>query len=314
MEQENNRQLSQIAASLETIAANVSRDKREEQYHSETHCPSCGRFVGTETRCPYCQAETQKRLSIRVFKVISVVISTLGLLMLLFYARNIQTPEVKISELGPLSNFAHVRVVGIVEKNAVKSKWGTVSFNIVQYVDEKGNIVTDRLKYTDSKKVEIKANAYKNVASEINEDNLPWEGDEVDVEGQIRVQQGDVSMLINAAEHIRVKASTKNQEIRNALKAEAIAPKSVTNEMISKYVKVLGIVKEIKQFKNDSALVLLENENNEAFQVFVSNYSKKKTASLEAGKIVECFGEVKLYNGKLEIEVSNRCYIKVMPN
>ncbi|MFA6749509.1 MAG: hypothetical protein WCS82_06500, partial [Candidatus Riflebacteria bacterium] len=72
-------------------------DASEARYHQETHCQSCGRFVGVFTRCPYCQALTQKRMSIRVFKVLSVLLSTVGLLLLLFYARNVKTPETKIS-------------------------------------------------------------------------------------------------------------------------------------------------------------------------------------------------------------------------
>ena len=66
MEQENKEQLNQIVESLKDISTSLKRDPQAELYHSETHCPSCGRFVGTETRCPYCQTETQKRLSIRI--------------------------------------------------------------------------------------------------------------------------------------------------------------------------------------------------------------------------------------------------------
>ena len=138
MEKENNAQLTQIAESLKNIETSLNRDTQAERYHSETHCPSCGRFVGTETRCPYCQAETQKRLSIRIFKVISVLISTLGLAMLLFYARHVETAKVNINELTPLTNFAHVRIVGYADKDAVMNQWGTLSFNVIQFYDKNG--------------------------------------------------------------------------------------------------------------------------------------------------------------------------------
>ena len=128
----------QIAESLKSIASSLNKDPQAERYHAETHCPSCGRFVGTETRCPYCQTEIQKRLSIRIFKVISVLISTLGLAMLLFYARHVKTAEVSIKELTPLSNFAHVRIIGYAEKDAVPNQWGSISFNVIQYFDKKG--------------------------------------------------------------------------------------------------------------------------------------------------------------------------------
>ena len=68
MEKEQNGQLSEEQNRAESSEYSNPQEKR---YYEETHCPSCGRFVGTLSRCPYCQTETQKRLSIRVFKIIS---------------------------------------------------------------------------------------------------------------------------------------------------------------------------------------------------------------------------------------------------
>lgn len=316
MEQEN-RQLTKIAESLETIAASVTRDKQAEQYHAETHCQSCGRFVGTETRCPYCQAETQKRLSIRVFKVISVIISTLGLLMLLFYARNVQTPEVRISELGPLSNFAHVRIVGYAAQDAKPNKWGTLSFNVVQFVDEKGNVVTDKAKFKDSQKEEIRVSAYKKVAADIDEKSYPQKWDKIEVEGQIRVQQKEASMLINAPEHLRIVEShgpRKNGKLSKIQPKDlvALAPNEVTKEMLNKPAKITGLVKSFSMVKNDCAIISLESGESAEFPVFVTEYSKKNLKEPVSGETIEAVGIVKLYNEKLELEVSKSGYIKVM--
>lgn len=329
MEQENNGQLNQIAEALQSIAGSMNRDPQAERYHAETHCPSCGRFVGTETRCPYCQTETQKRLSIKIFKIISVLISTLGLIMLLFYARNVQTPVVAINELGPLSNFAHVRIVGFAAQDAKINKWGTLSFNVIQFVNEKGEIETDRTKFKDCNKIEIRVNAYKKVTADIDPARLPHRFDEVDVEGQIRVQQSEASMLINAAEHLRVKASSPENRAAlpqanfdrpgamerppfNPANFKPIAPQAVVREMIKQPVKIVGLVKEAQQVENDCVIIKLDNGTEKGFPIFIPEFSKKQIALPTAGQVLECFGNVKDYKGELEVEINNRGYAKAI--
>lgn len=325
MEQENNGQLNQIADALQSIAGSMNRDPQAERYHAETHCPSCGRFVGTETRCPYCQTETQKRLSIKIFKIISVLISTLGLLMLLFYARNVQTPVVAIKDLGPLSNFAHVRVVGYASQDARINKWGTLSFNVIQFVNENGQIETDRSKFRNCNKIELRVNAYKKVTADIDPARLPKRFDEVDVEGQIRVQQNESSMLINAPEHLRIIAS--GQESRNAEpmfgkgndrpsnhvpNLKPIAPQAIGREMIKQPVKIVGLVKEAQQVENDCVIIKLDNGTENGFPIFIPEFSKKQITLPQAGQVLECLGNVKEYKGELEVEINNRGYAKVM--
>ncbi len=325
MEQENNGQLNQIADALQSIAGSMNRDPQAERYHAETHCPSCGRFVGTETRCPYCQTETQKRLSIKIFKIISVLISTLGLLMLLFYARNVQTPVVAINELGPLSNFAHVRVVGYAAQDAKINKWGTLSFNIIQFVNENGQIETDRSKFRNCNRIELRVNAYKKVTADIDPARLPKRFDEVDVEGQIRVQQNEASMLINASEHLRIIASGKeNRDAQPAFgrdndrpsnqipNLEPIAPQAIGREMIRKPVKIVGLVKESQQVENDCVIIKLDNGTENGFPIFIPEFSKKQITLPQAGQVLECLGNVKEYKGELEVEINNRGYVKVM--
>ncbi len=332
MDQENKEQLKQIAESLQDISKSLNRDPQAELYHSETHCPSCGRFVGTETRCPYCQTETQKRLSIRIFKVISVLISTLGLAMLLFYARHVQTAKVNINELTPLTNFAHVRIVGYADKDATMNQWGTLSFNVIQYFDKNGKLVTDKQKFKESERKEIRVTAYKKVAEMVNDNDKPRAGEEVEVEGQVRVQQNVASLLVNAPEHIRAIYDEKKPRrplgkgyAQSNNKVDTNIPptkvEEITEKLIKKNVKVLGSVKSVLSVENDCAIIRLENGSENGLPVFVPSVSKKKIALPQNGTKVEVFGTVENYTNPqtntTELEISLKKpyeYIKVLPN
>lgn len=268
----NSKQLDNISESLKSISQALNKDSQAELYHSETHCPSCGRFVGTETRCPYCQTETNKRLSIRIFKIISVLISTVGLLMLLFYAQTIKTPEAKITELGPLTNFAHVRIVGYADRDASVSKWGTLSFNVIQFYNDKGELVTDINSIKGCEKKEIRVTAYKKVAELIKDEQMPRRDEEVEVEGQVRVQQGEASLLINAPEHINaIYDKTKerrplqaNQPFNSQFKKPFkkvdsnipyTKPEEINESLIKKNVKVIATVKSALKVENDCVII-----------------------------------------------------------
>ena len=325
----------EIAESLKSIAATLNKDTQAERYHAETHCPSCGRFVGTETRCPYCQTEIQKRLSIRIFKVISVLISTLGLAMLLFYARHVKTAEVSINELTPLSNFAHVRIIGYADKDATMNQWGTLSFNVIQFFDKNGKLVTDRHKFKDCERKEIRVTAYKKVAEQVNDADKPRQGEEVEVEGQVRVQQNVASLLVNAPEHIRAiydekkerkplaksnyHPQTPNQKVNvNILPTKV---EEITDKLIKKSVKVFANVKSVMPVENDCVIIRLENGTENGLSVFVPSFSKKKMAFPPIGSKVEVFGTVENYNNPMtnttELEISLKKgyeYIKVLPN
>ncbi len=332
MEQENNKQLTQIAESLQEIVKTMKSNPKEERYHAETHCPSCGRFVGTETRCPYCQAEIKKRLSIRVFKIISVLLSTLGLLMLLVYARNVKTPEVTIKELGPLSNFAHVRIVGFAKRDAIENQWGTLSFNVAQYYDKTGKLVTDRERIKNCEEVEIRVTAYKKVTEQIADAQKPRKGELVEVEGQVRVQQNEASLLVNAPEHITThfennkrrplinsnnpnNKAQKKQILNIDLKAPPVSPESITNEKLNTMVKLAGKVKFTQPVANDCLIIRLENGKDTGLLLFVSEFSKRNIAMPQQGAMIEAIGSVKEYNGELEVSVKNKQeYIKILSN
>ncbi len=268
----------------------------DERYQKETHCQSCGRFVGVYTRCPYCLALTEKRLSIRAFKVIAVLTSTVGLLMLLFYARTVQTKEVKIAELGPLSNFAHVRVVGEVETSyGIHPQWGSLGFIVKQ---------TDK----DSENT-IRISAYSKVAKEIEANNLvPKKGDVVSVEGQVRFQKDSASLLINAYEHIAfIKRSAKAADTP----AKTVEPSQINVEMADQTVNTTGSVVSTKVFDGKGVIVNID-DGKSSFPIWVPDFCRSDKSQINPGDLIEATGRLKLYKGKLELEVSKKGLFKIV--
>ncbi len=267
----------------------------EERYKQETHCQSCGRFVGIYTRCPYCQALTQKRLSIRVFKVISVLTSTVGLLMLLFFARHVKTPEVKIADLGPLSNFAHVRIQGeVTQSYGVHPKWGSLGFVMTQGDAENPQT--------------LRVSAYAKVAKEIEARNLvPNKGDIISIEGQVRFQKDTASLLLNAPEHI---AFIKRVAAAAPEAVKTVEPDKIENSMIGQFVNVTGSVLSTKKFPTG---VIVNIDNGEAgFPVWVPIDSLESYEPLHPGDLIEANGKVETFKDKLEIKVFKKGNFKIL--
>ncbi|MFZ5949615.1 MAG: hypothetical protein ACOYXC_02835 [Candidatus Rifleibacteriota bacterium] len=268
----------------------------EVRYQKETHCPSCGRFTGIFTRCPYCQALIEKRLSIRVFKWIAVLTSTVGLLMLLFYARHVKTPLAKISQLGPLTNFAHVRIQGTVERSfGVHPTWGSLGFILEEREEGKEPLT-------------IRVSAYPKVAAEIQNRNLvPAKGDEISVEGQVRFQKDSASLLINAPEHIYfIKRSENTPE-----EIKIVEPDKIDHKHLNTFVTVTGSVLSTKTFPTGT-IINIDNGASGLPVWIPKNAAAPEDLVLHPGDLIEATGKVETFKDKLEVKVIKENSFKVV--
>lgn len=80
------------------------------QNHDETHCKSCGRYIGACEVCHFCRAFNPKRTVVRVIKYLSPVVAVLGLFVLQMIGTRYGNPEVKLDSLSKRSNFAQITV------------------------------------------------------------------------------------------------------------------------------------------------------------------------------------------------------------
>ncbi len=84
------------------------------QNYEETHCKSCGRYVGALELCPFCRKFNPKRLTIRLVKYLTPIISVLGLFVLHYIGLHYGNPEVKLDSLTKRSNFAQITTNAVV--------------------------------------------------------------------------------------------------------------------------------------------------------------------------------------------------------
>ena len=72
-------------------------------------CPSCGRDAGTNEICPHCGADLKRRVRVRTFGIIAIVVAVAGVAVLLFFASRAPVPAVKVSDIESTSNYAYVQ-------------------------------------------------------------------------------------------------------------------------------------------------------------------------------------------------------------
>ena len=110
-----------------------------ETQSDEMACPKCGRFVGAATKCPYCGAKVEKRMSLVAIRWAAVLLSTVGLFLLYLMARSREPERIKIGDIETTMNFGVVRLSGEVRNDPRPFKNGNgMSFNVS---DGSGSII-----------------------------------------------------------------------------------------------------------------------------------------------------------------------------
>ncbi|MEA3310419.1 MAG: hypothetical protein U9Q70_13055 [Chloroflexota bacterium] len=149
-------------------------------------CPSCGRFVGPYATCPYCGTHLQGRLSLRMVKLIAILLATVGLVALWWAARQLEIPLLTVEEAQGTMNMAYVRLQGHVSRS-------------LSYDPEGGYLGF----WVDDGTGEVRVSAYRDVtAALLASDRVPGLGDTVEVAGTLRIREDFVSLTLNVPEHL----------------------------------------------------------------------------------------------------------------
>ena len=102
-----------------------------ETQSDEMACPKCGRFVGAATKCPYCGAKVEKRMSLVAIRWAAILLSTVGLVLLYLMAKTREPELIQIGDIETTMNFGSVRLVGEVRNDSRPFKSGNgMSFNV----------------------------------------------------------------------------------------------------------------------------------------------------------------------------------------
>ena len=186
-------------------------------------CPSCGRDAGTSEICPHCGADLKRRLRVRTFGILSIIVAVVGVAILLFFAVRAPVPTVKVSDIQSTSNYAYVQLNGVVSRGP---NYNPDSQSITFWLrDDTG---------------EIMVSAFRDQTQElITADQVPAPGDTIALQGTLRVREGSPSLTIDSAEAVELKRA------RDAAEDRPIG--SITSDDNLQGVRVVGEVRQINE-------------------------------------------------------------------
>lgn len=250
----------------------------------EIYCESCGRYVGPYERCPYCSAEIKKRLSIKILKYGSVILSIGGLILLYLITRHIQLPTLKINEITDLMNFAYIRVKGTVSREPI--------------FDEKSKILTYRI--TDGTG-ELTIKAYSVIATTLKEKKaIPSMGDFVDLEGTVRIRGQAKFLTINIPDRVKI---SKPVPI-------SVPLASITDKQLKKIITTTGIVVSFKKYKTYTKIFITDEKFKN--RIRVSMRFTEGLPVLKIGQRISVTGMLDYYKGFYQIFPASPANIRIV--
>ena len=155
-------------------------------------CPSCERFIGPASTCPYCEADSAQPPVWRILRYSALFLSLVGLVFLYLMARFREIPVIRIVDVNPMMNFGQVRVVGEVARNPFVSK-DKADPDYVSFLVDDGS-------------GQLRVAAYREVARDLLASNaVPRKGTTVDVTGSLNVAaDGNHKLRLQSAAQLRV--------------------------------------------------------------------------------------------------------------
>jgi len=261
----------------------------------ETICPSCGRFVGTYERCPYCGREVKKRFTIRFMKIAAISIAFIGVLFLYLAALHKQLPLVRVSELKPTMNFAYVRVRGIAISDAYINDWGGFGFNLNDSDDGKDINST------------IKIRAYSDIAKQLKDSGLmPSVGDIVEVAGSLKLREGNKTLTVQSPEQIKIFPVEVNKVNISDLGDESlIGQKLLIHGEITDFIPTHG--------KAPKEIIIQDQHSSVKLECWENVY--KETTALKGmgyGAVADVKIYVDQYKGKIQYWLKKSTDIKII--
>ncbi len=236
-----------------------------------THCPSCGRFVGPYEACPYCGARQTPRVSLRAVKWTALLLATVGLALLWVAAVRLPLPRISINQASSTMNFAYVEIAGqVVRGPTYNPDSRSLSFTVA---DDTG---------------EMRVWAFRDVVDDLRAaGQIPALGDQVTVAGTLRVREEDVSLTLNAPEHLQVThPRVKERTIGSITAADAL-----------QRVRVRGQVWDLREPYSGLTLITLRDPTG-AIDLAVDSSLRYLTGDFrlpDVGQSLEVIATVSLY-------------------
>ncbi len=196
--------------------ADLSQETGLREFPEETLCPSCGRFVGAYEKCPYCGAELKKRMSLIMWKKISVFGTLLGLGIMWFAAIHMNPQKVQIGEIQETYNNAQVTIQGVVISRRLDEESGSISLVIA---DKSGS---------------IQARSFSALPKFKELGNIPEVGDIISTVGTIGVDAVyGTSLNLGLPHRLKILDSPEAEEVKiSKLKPSYVNSKVIVSGMV----------------------------------------------------------------------------------
>lgn len=207
------------------------------QHQIGATCPSCGRFVGPLEKCPYCGADIKKRIPLRYLRLACLVLAIAGIVVLIYAVSGAATPTTQIGNVGATMNYAYVKIAGVVTRGPIyDAEQQSLRFYIA---DDTG---------------EIQAATFRDVTEQlIAQNKIPTTGDQISVEGTLRVRDDFTSFNVAAADKLVLTPPSPAE-----IKISEIGYDDELHE-----VRVRGDVREIRKPYQGLTLVSLGDASGE---------------------------------------------------
>ncbi|MFC2091462.1 hypothetical protein ACFLTD_01665 [Elusimicrobiota bacterium] len=165
-------------------------DKKENKSSDlSSNCPICGYYVGISAVCPRCSARVDRRISIKIVRIIALAGSVIGIL-LLWYATYLKVPDkVNVAQISDIMNNAFVSIEGEVKRLSINEEKN--SFRLVLN-DGTGEIMLNAFN---------KLNDFKDYFGK----DMPSLKDKVKVTGVLSISQSwGASMFLSIPERLQI--------------------------------------------------------------------------------------------------------------
>lgn len=252
-----------------------------ETQSSEMNCPSCGRFVGAVTKCPYCGAKVEKRMSLVAIRWAAVLLATLGLFLLYLMAKHRDVPVVRLGDIQPTMNFGQIRVEGEVKSDARPFRTGTgMSFTVS---DGTGSITV----FVSKKQMDA-----------MTENNLvPKAGDSVRFVGGLNISDEQQSMRLLSVKDFELvrkpAAATRLADINDSLVGQSITISG----------KVVDLFPPPADSKRPYALKVKDDSGEQTVNFWQTEYDQIQGKDVLNGAFVRLRVSVASYQDKLQLKL-----------
>lgn len=271
-----------------------------ETQSDEMSCPKCGRFVGAATKCPYCGAKVEKRMSLVALRWAAVLLSTVGLVLLWLMAKTREPEQIRIGDIEATMNFGAVRLVGEVRNDPRPFKSGNgMSFNVS---DGSGTIIV----FVDQAQRKTM----------VDEGLVPRKGDGIDFVAQLQATSSGNSARIRSLAPASFKLMREGgapaapaARMPDAPAMPAFGPvvafSAVGESLVGKSVLLEGTVVSIAEpdpgTKKPYVLTLSDGAETREIKLWADQYGQIPDPRSLPGTAVRVKVAVKLYQDKVDL-------------